>query len=410
MDTVDVVVPIPAMVEASTPRTRRGHVGWAWIPTAVSVPVLSSDATVVLVDPEAWVWPDADARTKVHGACAGGRHWRTPGTVLHRERRRDAATPSEGPSVFFGDRVDGGHTAAGKYPTLTRWDPMGSDGAARTTSLRETSREISIRRHVTRGVQANFQRAMKVKEDEGTDASQPMRRWRMRSDARWNLLEPDLHAALVTEAASSLAVVDGVPMEASPPPVRTVVLDADRGGGPVVTVVDGYPDAVEAFYPSRRRPVQAVFPFGADWVVEEVRAAVWGRRAFQGAKVVDMTADADGAVVTPWVGFEPLSRDLVHRTIRCAPSAGMRDDTVADLEPHVREATTHGTAARERLRRVFLDATYAPSDAVRRSEYDWSLLRRVLDFKSDVASRHELAGPVYAEPAPDVLDAVSFAP
>lgn len=414
MDRTTTMVAIPAMVEARKPRTRKPKRGWAWIPVEVAVPHLSSDARVETADPTAWCSGLAARDGVVAGACAAGRHWRTPLTALPRARRAATHEPSLGPTVFVGDVEDGSRkpipVMSSSYPSVTRWRADGVP-AGYDDDLASASERLSMSHKVTRGAQAAFVRDMAA-EDRARYAQyahRPVRPFALDPSVRWTVLEPGFLDRCRDVAAATLAMVDGVVMEAAPPPSRLVVHDNEFVRGSPLVVVDGYADVVASVRPSSDKPVvQTVLPFGVPWAEDAVRHATRRGGPYDGNPVdTTLLARSSGSVATPGPGFEVVDPGMARLLMTTRAARIVLDEDVPLAVTHV---SSEGVAAREALSEAYAAVVrYAGRSGA--FEHRDSLLMRGVAFAAEVRERHAPPGPTFAPAAPAALDDLAaFAP
>lgn len=415
METIRTPVVVPALVTARTPRSRRGHTGWAWIPTRVDVPLLKSEERVMLLDPADWTAADPTLRSpaRLEGACAGGAHWRTPSAAVPFARRAGAreAVPTEGTEVFwstcekesFGAPTDVPHPF---HAASERYD----DGTGER--LRKRAFSAACSHDVTQPSQASFRRATGRRDDPTVEATRLTTRFRLREDVAWCHLEPDLFEDMVALAAQGLAVVDGVVMERSAPPRRLLIEDRpkrirldERRPARLVTV-SGYVDTAHALGTDF-----VDLPFGAPWSDDVEGWVVAHDGPYPGFDLVDLDVGVlDGAVVTPPDPFEAVPRHYATRAdLAFSHLVVPRDgyDRAA-----LRDTGTRGREVRERLSRVVGPGGDPRPASPYESDTSGATLKRLLWVNRHVLATYDpnAALPPPPQEAPDVLDALADGP
>ena len=434
MTTTLLTVPVPTLVSLRTPRTRRDRVGWAWLPVEVEVPVLRSEAAVVIGARAVGRWVGG-GQSPLHGACAAGSHWRDAGAGF----RRSAADrcPAEGVDLFRA-RTVGGFADVDEYELgpapcfRTALNPYPGHGDLRyltprphLTDLEADTMAASRRVGVTSGSQRAFRTLAGRKgphDPPARDADDSPCRFRLRDDCSWSMVDPDLHDAMVGMAARSLAVVDGRPMERSAPPVVLVSVrrrpfhgwrrpgTRDRGArdardaGRSLLVGPIYQDM-----PAPSDTFHHAFPIDAPWIDDALRDATGPGGPFEGFEVERSSAGPDlvGWVATPPAPFEALPPGLVDAVAkasldgRFAPYPGGTVPPYGDGGPDGDEARAALTAAL--LEGALPDPT--TNFGVEKAEHT---LRRIVRWRTETMERYPVPGCVTPESAPPELDALAF--
>ena len=362
-----VSLPVPAAVRG--PRSVRHRYGWIWVERDVEVPNLRSEATCTVLPA---VRRHRGAQ-RASGACADGRHWRT--TTSHPHREGSSFRPFK--LVRVGGRAP---TAAFEVEATGTLGNVVTVGPKGDRAVRAASRAIEWPTAVDGATQAQLRRAFGTTESVGslTSASGTHLPFDLKSSAVATTFDDGAFEATLTDRVRErIAVVDGVPMVASPPPVTIVTA---RGADLHVDV--GYAD----HHPMSVRDAATVLPLAdlegtrADLAALTSDPGAFRRGTFQGFVVGPGDGGGiDGSVVTP---YEP-----VHRARRADGALVWDGDSYVD--GLVRYA--HEPTFRNDLGDVFVPGPNGP----------------LVGLTALTRWRHDLpdARPV-APSAPDALDAL----
>ena len=304
---ITVRIPVPASVRG--PRSGKEAVGFVWVDREVEVPVLESEGRcsfpVRADDPvgsRVSPWP------RVHGACAGGAHWRGEGNWRYGampgvrpyvlSTRLEASARSMDDLVPYVDWTTPLHTRA-----WTAYD--GSDRLVRDASL-ATARGL--------GMSVAKQAALVRTHGagcRGTTQDDMDRPFDLKPNVRVRYVDPEFEAAILHRVRERTATVDGEVMVRSTPPELLVTLSREgRGGAPTVAVSRGYADLE---HKDHDEVVIALPISAAGWIYDALRDAVGANGALEGFHLVPGGAlpdDPDERVVHDAPVREELPAEL----------------------------------------------------------------------------------------------------
>ena len=394
MEATRIVVPLPSLVAARTPRSRTERIGWAWFPTEIELPTHASVVRATVARP---VDPPREGRDgtvrQVDAACASGVHWRRvdpPGT---HDAFPDLPTP------FVDHRTATTTSLRPDVPHVVLPLPPGP-GSREIGRLTRRAFGASLRHDLDEDGQLAFRRALGDPDGPRAGRLTATAPFRLRGDVRARRLDPKLDDDMVDALVRRTAVVDGLFVVSSPPP-RTMIVVLDRPDGPCGTlaVVHGHPDTVGVL----GRDVVDL-PLDPPWLDDllDWTTTVGPWPGFDVVRVGDPVA---GAVATPPAPFETLPRNLVDLAWR---TVGHR---IPGLERRSHAPGAEGVRSREAMAAAVLGFGEPPPARPGRTDHGDHRLRRIVWAREHV---RRTFGPdmdaMLHRPAPDVLDALGPSP